>query len=446
MSSETAASAPVPGRRSGWRRWGWTTAIVVIVVLAALASAIGWVSRPARLTALVLDRVGSALDLQITATGTGEYRLRGVPMLTVRGLDVRQPGADTPLLTAERAHLALPWATLWAGGKDLTVRRVELDGPHLDLQALQDWLATRPAGGAQRIPTLTDGARIVRGQLHGVGWSVDRISISAAQLAPAQPFVARLGGRFLHGTTTAPFDLQLALTHPGIDAGLGLAGVADIRSPRWRMPMTLQMSGVLRDGEDGLGLDRARLGADMRWLNDPAVAGPGLAFAAGVAGRVRYHDGGLRIAPLGVSLRGQDPMPERVDASGSLAVGDTLALTLLGEIGDWPTAWPALPAPLGDSHSPLPFALDYAGTPDLGDEAHLQVRRDETRFDGYFRMPRLSAWLDQLATGTPLPPMRGTLETPRIEIVGATLTGVHLQMDDDEPDTGTELPAPEPAN
>src|SRR5690606_22977871 len=205
------------------------------------------------------------------ATGTAEYRLRGTPMLTVRGLDVRQPGADAPLLTADRAHLALPWATLWAGGKDLTISRVELDGPRLDLQALQGWLATRPAGGAQRIPTLTEGAQIVRGQLDGDGWSVDRINISTVQLAPAKPFAARLGGRFLHGTTTAPFDLQLALTHPGIDAGMGLTGIANIRSPQWWMPITLQLSGVLRDDDDGMGLDRARLGADIRWLNDPAV-------------------------------------------------------------------------------------------------------------------------------------------------------------------------------
>ena len=445
MSSETA-SAPGSGRRSGWRRWGRTIAIAAIVVLVVLAIAIGWVSRPARLTALVLDRAGSALDLQIIATGTAEYRLRGTPMLTVRGLDVRQPGADAPLLTADRAHLALPWATLWAGGKDLTISRVELDGPRLDLQALQGWLATRPAGGAQRIPTLTEGAQIVRGQLDGDGWSGDRINISTARLAPAKPFAARLGGRFLHGTTTAPFDLQLALTHPGIDAGMGLAGIANIRSPQWWMPITLQLSGVLRDDDDGMGLDRARLGGDMRWLNDPAVPGPGLTFATGVAGRMRYRDGGLQIAPLGVSLRGQDGLPERGDASGSLALGDTLALSLHGEIGDWPTAWPALPTPLGDSHSPLLFALDYAGTPDLGNEAHLDLRRDATRFDGYFRVPRLSAWLDQLATGTPLPPMRGTLETPRLEIAGATLTGVRLQMDDDEPDTGTGLPAPEPAN
>lgn len=445
MSSETA-SAPRSDRRSGWRRWGRTTAIAAITLLAALAMAIGWVSRPARLTALILDRVGSALDLQITATGPSEYRLRGTPMLTVRGLDVRQPGADTPLLTADRAYLALPWTTLWAGGKDLTVRRVELDGPHLDLHALQGWLATRPAGGPLRIPTLTEGARIVRGQLDGDGWSVDRITISTVQLAPTQPFAARLGGRFQQGPTSAPFDMHLALTHPGIDAGAGLAGIASIRSAQWWMPITLQLSGVLRDDDDGTGLDRARLAANMRWFNDPVATEPGLSFAAGLAGRMRYRDSRLLIAPLGIALRGQDGVPEQFDASGSLTLGDTLALSLHGEIGDWPSVWPALPAPLGDSHSPFPFALDYAGTPDLRDEAHLQLRRDDTRFDGRFRVPEVSAWLEQLATGTPLPPMRGTLDIPRIEIAGATLSGVRLQLDDDEPDTGAALPAPEPVN
>lgn len=430
--SEEATPAP----RSGWRRARRNAAITIVVVLVGLVIAIAWVSRPARLSGLILDRAGSALDLQISATGAAEYRLRGTPMLTVRGLVARKPGASTPLLVADRVYLALPWATLWAGGEDLTVRRVELDGPRLDLDALQDWLATRPDGGPLRIPTLTDGARVVQGQLNGNGWSVDRVSIASDHLDPAKPFVARFGGRLRSGTTTTPFDLQLALTRPALDAGAGLAGIATIRSEQWRMPLSLQLSGMLRDGDDGIGLDNARLGGNAQWVSDHSTADPGLDFALGLAGRVRYRDGELLMAPLGAALRGQDDMPEKIDATGSLAFDDTLSLHLLGEVADWPSAWPALPAPLGDSDSPFPFALDYEGAPDFADEAHLQLRRDETRFEGHFRLPELSTWMAQLATGTPLPPLRGTLETPRIDVAGATLTGVRLELEDDDPEVG----------
>ncbi len=422
-----------PAHHSRWRRGRRIAAITVLVVLVGIVIAIGWVSRPARLSGLILDRVGSSLGLQITAAGPSEYRLRGVPMLTVRGLTVIQPGASTPLLVADRVYLALPWATLWAGGDDLSIRRIELDGPRLNLQALQTWLATRPEGGPTRIPTLTDGARIVRGQLDAGDWSIDRINLSTDRLHAEKPLAARLSGRLLSGTTAAPFDLQIALTRPAVDAGVGIVGIATVRNGQSRVPLALRLSGVLRDGDGGAGLDAARVGATVRSFNDPSNTEPQLDLAAGLAGRVRYGENGLLIAPLGVALRGRDGMPKTIDASGSLALDDALSLNLQGDIGDWPSDWPALPTPLADSHSPFPFVLEYAGAPDFSGETHLQLRRDETRFDGYFRMPELSAWLDQLTSGTPLPPLRGTLETPRIEMAGTTFSGVRLELDDDDP-------------
>lgn len=423
-----------PATPSAPRRWGRIIAIAAMVALLALLIAIGWVSRPDRLAGLVLDRVGSALDLEITASGTSEYRLRGTPMLSVRGLVVRQPGAGDPLLTADRAYLSLPWTTLWAGGEDLTIRRVELDGPVLNLGALQAWLASRLTGEPARIPTLTKGLRVRGGQLAGDGWAVDRLGIASDRLDPAQPFAARVGGRVISGATNAPFDLQLALTRPAMNAGVGLAGIASAITPQWRLPFTLQLSGVLRDTAGGMGLDSALLGSNVRWFDLPSSAEPELEFTVGLAGRVRYRDGGLRISPLGAALRGKGDLPEQINATGSFALDDQLSLHLTGEIDEWPSGWPALPAPLADSQSPLPFVLDYEGAADLADQTRLRVSRDDVRFDGRFRVLELGPWMAQLANGTPLPPLRGTLELPRVEIAGATLTGVRLQMDDTEVD------------
>ncbi|WP_222564121.1 hypothetical protein [Novilysobacter antarcticus] len=437
-----AETTPAP--RSRWRRGGRVAAIIAVVVLLGLVVSIGWISRPARLSALILDRVGTSLGLQITATGASEYRLRGTPMLTVRGLDVRQPGSASALLTAERAYLALPWATLWAGGEDLTIRRVELDGPQLDLRALQDWLATRPEGGPLRIPTLTEGLGITRGRVAGEGWSVDRLGVSTDHVSATQPLIARLAGRLLVSTTTAAFDVQLALTRPVIGAGAAIAGITTVHSGESRIPLALNLSGALRDDAEGIGLDATRLGAHARWFSAPSAAAPTVALALGMAGRLRYRDGGLIVAPLAAAIRGRDNIPEQVDATGSIVFGDALVLHLSGEVTEWPVQWPELPAPLGASNSPFPFTVDYAGPSDLSDPVHLQLSRDETRFDGRFQLPELIDWVTQLADGTPLPPLTGSLTTPRMEVAGATLTGVQLEMDDGDSERDEGLGEPEP--
>jgi hypothetical protein len=89
-----------------------------------------------------------------------------------------------------------------------------------------------------------------------------------------------------------------------------------------------------------------------------------------------------------------------------------------------------LPAPLDRSTSPLPFALDYAGTPDFADVARLRLARDATRFDARFRLPAVLQWIDAGAA-SPLPPLDGTLSTPRLDIAGAQLEGVEATLDDE---------------
>lgn len=402
-------------------------------LLLMLALSLGWITRPSQVADLILDRVGNALGLEITSSGASEYHLRGTPRLVVRDLVARQPGADTPLLTAERVYLSLPWKTLRAAGDDLTVKRVELDAPRLHIAALQRWLDSRPAGGEIRIPTLTDGLQILRGEIIGPAWSIDRLDIDLASLHPDQPLAARLGGRFRNDAVSAPFDLQLALTRPAADAGLGIAGIATAIASGWRLPMQLQLSGRLHDGDDGIGLDKAQFGAEGSWVGS-APGDKRLAFVLGLGGTARYRDGRLSVAPLGVVVRGKDVIPG-IDARGRLDLHDALSAHLDGVIAAWPDAWPALPSPLDQSDAPLPFVLDYAGPANLDGDIALQLQRDALRFDGRFRLPGILDWLDQLASGTPLPPLDGKLTAPVITIAGATLTGVEIEFDDsdDEP-------------
>ncbi|MGY0556416.1 hypothetical protein [Lysobacter sp. A421] len=428
-----APAAPT-GTERGARQWRKIIAKGAgAFLLLMFALTLGWFTRPGQVADLILERVGQALGLEITSSGASEYRLRGTPRLVVRDVIARQPGAETPLLTAERIYLSLPWTTLRAAGGDLTVQRAELDAPRVDLAALQHWLDSRPPGGEFRIPTITDGVQVTRGEIIGDGWSIDRIGLDTPSLHPESALAARISGRGRFGTTIAPFDLQWALTRPTLDAGLGAAGIVTVVTPDWRLPMQLQLSGQLHDGDDGLGLDRFQAGADIRWLDRSPAGSRDLAFAYGVAGPLRYRAGNISIIPMGTVLRGGGPIPS-FDARGALAWGDTLALQLDGVIAEWPDSWPALPAPLDQSGSPLPFKVDYTGPLDLSGVTSLQLERDDTRLDSRLQLPAILDWLDQLDTGTPLPPLSGTLVTPRIEIAGATLTGVEIRFDngDDE--------------
>lgn len=400
--------------------------IAIVLALALFALALHWVSRPSRVAGLVLAQVGNALGLEITASGASEYRLRGTPMLSIRDVVAHQPGATTPVLRAERIRLELPWSTLRARGADLTVRRIELDAPEIDLAALQRWQASRPPSEPPKIPTLTDGLRIVRGRVIGDGWSVGSIDVDLPSLAPQRAAHATLRGRVDSGTLRVPFDVVAAVTKPAADAGLGVHGEVSVQSGAWSLPMTATLSGRLHNGDDGLGLDRLRVGANATYRNGETT----LPFTWGLAGPLRVHGGELRIAPLGAVVWGSGLVPS-LESSGALAFGDMLRLDLRGALLAWPRAWPELPAPLSQSTSPLPFALAYAGRANLSDPVALELRRDATRFDGRFRIDDMLAWIDRFDRGTPLPPLQGRLSSPMIEIAGARLEGVEVEFSED---------------
>jgi hypothetical protein len=398
----------------------------ILVMLLALS--LRMFLQPERFTRTVLDRAGQALGLEITASGIGEYRLRGMPQMIVRGLVVREPGATTPLLRAERALLSLPWSTLRARGSVLEATRIELDAPRLDVPALQHWLVTRPKRET-RIPTLKQGVHITRGRIDNNDWSIDGIEMQLPSLAPGEPVNARLAGRYFDPPNSIRFDIAVAMTRPHNGAGLAVIGPVTIQRERWRMPARIKLSGPVHIGDDDLRLSPARLGMSARYQSGATD----LPFVLGLHGPLLFDEATWALAPAGMVLRGglheDDPLPD-LTAHGALALGRRLVVQLQGRIAAWPQAWPALPPPIGQSNSPLPFALDYVGKPDLSDVVGLQLRRDATRFDGRFRAFDVIDWIAVREHDSLLPPLDGRITTPRIEIAGARLDGVEITLDE----------------
>ena len=411
------------------RRWALAA---LLVLLALLASSLYWVSRPGRLPTLLLDRIGTALGLEISASGAAEYRLRGTPMLLLRDVVAREPGAATPLLRAGRVYLSLPWSTIRARGDDLTIRRVELDDAQLDLPALQHWLSTRPPSVETRIPTLIDGLRITRGSIVNSDasrgdWRIDGFTADLPALHPDRPMQARLRGRYLDPPLAIPFDLAVALRTPATLVaeeltGFGSNGRITIDHGDWRLPAHVAVSGPLQWGQQGLRISPVRIGMAGRHESGDARR----PFALGLHGPFAFDQQTWALAPVGVALRGQSPVPE-LDAHGALALGQRLELQLDGVIARWPETWPALPPPIGQSPSPLPFALRYVGAKEFSDTASLQLQRDATTFDARFRLPAVLEWLDAAPT-SPLPPLDGRLRTPTLAISGAVLEGVEIEF------------------
>ncbi len=405
--------------------------VIAALLLAALLS-LRWILQPAHLSARILDLAGKSLGLEITASGSSEYRLRGTPMLVVRDVVAREPGAATALLRAERVHLSLPWSTLRARGKQLVVQRIELDAPQLDLPALQHWLATRPPSET-RIPTLTDGLRITRGKIANDDWRIEDIDAELPSLHPDRLAHARLRGRYLDPPLAIPVDLAVALARPsalakGLASGFATDGRIAIERGDWKLPATVVLSGPLALGKDELRVTPARLGVAARFESGDTR----LPFMLGLHGPLKFDEATWTLAPAGVALRGLGdgtPVPQ-LGARGILALGRRLVLQLDGRIAQWPPAWPALLPPIGQSKSPLPFALHYVGAPDLTEMATLELQRDATRFDGRFRLPTMLDWISTSASGSPLPPLSGTVTTPELEISGARLEGVEIEMDD----------------
>lgn len=415
------ADAPRPRHPLRW---------LVLLITLLLAGGVGlhWLSRPQQLSGLILQQAGKALGLMITA-GSADYRLRGTPMLELRDVDARQPGAAVPVLTTQRVRIDLPWSTIRSRGAQLAIERIELDAPVLNLAALQAWLASRPPSDMPlRIPDLDAGLQVRDGRLDGGDWQIEAIRIHVPELHPGQVLQGSVAGQYRDAGTKVATELAVTLSEPSFDTELKATGPLRIEQKTWRMEGHAQLSGPLRMDDGAVQIAPTTFGYNATIHSSDTR----LPLRLGAHGPFGYGDGIVRWGLSSLLLRSDEPdslIPD-LQSSGSIAFGQRLVLRLHGQLDDWPSTWPALPPPLGNQTAPLPFALDYVGKANLGDVASLRLQREATTFAARFRLPQVLDWADAPAAGSPLPPLDGQLDTPELQIAGATLQGVQITLDD----------------
>lgn len=138
---------------------------------------------------------------------------------------------------------------------------------------------------------------------------------------------------------------------------------------------------------------------------------------------------GFALDVRALDMTAPSPLPT-FHASGGAAFGDQFSLSLRGELADWPAAWPPLPQPLAAATSPLAFELKAIGSGSADLQVDANLRREQTRVAVQVPLAPLRAWLDA-APGSPLPPIVAELHSNHLEIEGARLDDVRIQLEPD---------------
>lgn len=181
---------------------------LALVALLAMAISLYLLLRPDRFTAL-LQQQAHAAGLQLSLGSPASPCMFPRPALELRGITLTAKGAEDPVLLASSGRLVLLWSTLLGG--PVAITQMEVDEPHVDLAALQSWLAVRPsqpADAAPTIPRIDTAIRITHGSVaHGKQLLLNNVTLTVGTLIPDHQLFL-----YMYATTVTGAPLQLLLT------------------------------------------------------------------------------------------------------------------------------------------------------------------------------------------------------------------------------------------
>ncbi|WP_146908870.1 hypothetical protein [Arenimonas daejeonensis] len=374
-----------PARKRRWPKF--LAAFAVLMLIGAW-----WVDRqlePVRLASTVLARLGEATGLELSFEGTPEYALRPEPRLLLENFDARVPGSATPLFRARRLEVSLPWATVWGG--PIVITRIDLDGPTLDLDALNTWLASQPESSGE-LPVLSRGASVRDGTMLWGEWRIDGLVLDLDRFESGMPLTLELAGRGTSDTIELQLESTIAIEKLGQSTGAKVEAQGRIQF----------------DGVDA-----------------PFV----------VTTDCNYHKLDNEALSCGdLFFRSESPLPTfkaDIASIGRRGKSENIEIDADGWMRDWPQDWPALPAPMAGK--PTHFDFAYAGPIDMTADWKVKLDWEDSHATAEFTLQNVLAWLDA-GNAAPLPPLQATVTAPSIEIAGATLQGVKIIIEEDAPE------------
>lgn len=368
------------------RRRRWPKVLGVLAVVSVIVAL--WINaqlEPKRLAATVLGQAGSALQLRLTFEGTPDYAFRPEPRLVLPGFSAASLDGAV-FLSAKRAEISLPWATITGGEPVIT--RVELDSPVLDLPGLQRWLASRPPSPF-KLPTLSRGIAVKDGLVRGGEGSLRALSLELPHLQAGDPAQLDAKGRFASGDTELPFKLRTTVATPGLASALDLG-----------LQLTLPPQSTKQ-------------------------AAPRL-VSVSLLGRYEWAEPKFTLEADQLGVNAPSPLPS-FSGKAKLESAQALVLSLDAVLGRWPEAWPKLPGTLAAQSENLPVHLSYSGKNDFSDVLQLSAARAGTEVEASLRVPELQRWMAADAA-SPLPPLQAKLKTPALEFEGVKLEGVEVEI------------------
>lgn len=366
------------------RRWPWLLgAFALLVAIGAF-----WIDaqlEPRRLATTVLAKAGESLQLKLGFRGTPEYAFRPEPRLVLPGFSAA--GLDGEVfLSAKRAEISLPWATITGGEPVIT--RIELDTPVLQVAGLQRWLASRPPTPF-KLPTLRRGLGVSNGSIIAATYNVRSLELELPHLEAGDPAQIEAKGELASGQTVLPFQATALAGTPGLASALEL-----------KLTMTPTLGSEAKPTPVSLAL----------------------------SGRYRLTDALFTLEADKLALVASSPLPS-LDGKGRIDLGQLLHLRLDAVLARWPEAWPKLPAALAAQSGKLPVHVEYEGKRDFSDVLTLVAKREQTELQASPRLPELQQWLAADAA-SPLPPLSATLKTPALKFDGIELQGVEVEISD----------------